>query len=114
MPLATEVDAFQGEVGGDQRLVPNARVDDSAIVAHAFNDASARSRPTGRALGLTTNFLDDLKLGEWQAETTIENPDETGKLQGRKSEQHKRIRNVTACIQRVPAAFRLGSVHRQN
>lgn len=42
MPLATEVDAFQAEVGGDDEVVASRRAEDGAVITDACDKGPPR------------------------------------------------------------------------
>lgn len=49
VPLAAEVNVFEGKVGGDEKIFLFVYAEDGAVVADAFDDGGIRSAPGGTA-----------------------------------------------------------------
>ena len=58
MPFAAEVDAFEGEVGGDEGLGAAGEIEDGAVVS------DAESRVCRRCFGSAADAVDEGELGE--------------------------------------------------
>lgn len=52
VPLAAEVDVFNGEVSGDQDFVAGRRAQDGAVIADAANDGAIAARARQASNGL--------------------------------------------------------------
>jgi hypothetical protein len=74
MPIAAEVDIFDGEVGGDQKLVAGGKLKDGAIVADTGNQGTARA-----AVGQSPDAVDQVSFSQGQSKL---NYSEKNDLQG--------------------------------
>ena len=62
MPVAAKTNAFKGKIGGDQRILPGPRTQDSAVVSYSREDIRSANR-AGR-LGHAADLGDQRFLGK--------------------------------------------------